>query len=146
MTRERRIFTTSEFDVHDTVSRYEAFGWQTIAIRGNQVEMSRPLESPIYYELVKLQAIYEDLVKRYNALKAPVKPALSADTEGVVKPNPAIGSMQNSENDDITSRFNAQMKAYDEQKKMLRTNIDAALVLGRTAVMLREKLEDKEQA
>ena len=150
-TREIATFKASEYSIHDTISRYEAFGWEASKIRDNEVVMSRSVESPIYYELVKLQAIYEDLVKRYNSLKAPVKPVSSVATvnsansgkrkPSCTKPNlnleaDAVRSAEDAE----AAIFASQQKSYDERKKMLRTNIDAVLVLGHTAVMLREKL------
>ena len=74
MSRESKILTASQWSVQDTISHYEAFGWELLSLNGSQITMSRETQNPVYAELVKHQAQYEELVKQYGAIRNPDRP------------------------------------------------------------------------
>lgn len=78
MSRESKVLNAYEWGVQETVSHYEAFGWELLSLNGKQITMSRETQNPVYTDLVKFQAKYEEKVNEYYALvppTAPVKPA-----------------------------------------------------------------------
>ncbi len=75
MSKESRIFSAQLWSAQETVTHYESFGWELLSINGSQIVMSRETQNPVYSELVKYQAIYEDTEATYKNMIAPVRPA-----------------------------------------------------------------------
>ncbi len=85
MSRESHIFNVGPFGPQETISDYECFGWEVLSINGNQIVMSRETQNPVFPDLVKAQAKYEEtLVKYYTIVKnepqfrssyTPIKPS-----------------------------------------------------------------------
>lgn len=75
MSKESRIFTPSLYSAQETITHYESFGWELLSINGNQIAMSRETQNPVYAELVKYQAKYEELEQDYKNVIAPIAPA-----------------------------------------------------------------------
>ena len=78
MSRESKIITAQQWSVQDTISHYEAFGWELLSLNGSQITMSRETQNPVYSDLVKHQATYEDLIAQYNAVRNPNMPEAPA--------------------------------------------------------------------
>ena len=78
MSRESKIITPTILGVQDTISHYESFGWELLSLNGQQITVSRETQNPVYTQLVKYQAQYEELEKEYKAVKDPVKPTAPA--------------------------------------------------------------------
>lgn len=74
MSRESRLINATLWSAQDTISHYEAFGWELLSINGNQIAMSRETQNPVYSDLVKHQAVYEQTAAEYARLQAPLKP------------------------------------------------------------------------
>ena len=74
MSRESRLFKSTILNTQDTISHYEAFGWELLSINGDQITMSRETQNPVYSDLVKYQAIYEQIAEEYARLQPPVMP------------------------------------------------------------------------
>ena len=74
MSRESRLFKSTVLNTQDTISHYEAFGWELLSINGEQITMSRETQNPVYSDLVKYQAIYEQIAEEYARLQPPVMP------------------------------------------------------------------------
>lgn len=74
MSKESRIFSPTVWGAQDTITHYESFGWELLSINGNQITMSRETQNPVYPELVKFQAKYEDLALQLANLRAPACP------------------------------------------------------------------------
>lgn len=74
MSRESKILTARSETVEKLISHYEAFGWELLSINGKQVTMTRETQIPVYTDLVKLQAKYEETKEKYYALKEPQPP------------------------------------------------------------------------
>ena len=74
MSRESKILQAGIWSVEKTVYHYECFGWELLSLNGNQITMSRETQNPVYIDLVKNQAKYEQLVQEYKSLQAPSKP------------------------------------------------------------------------
>ena len=74
MSRESKIMSAVRVNTQTLVSHYEAFGWELLSINGNQVAMSRETQNPVYPELVKHQAAYEEAESEYLAITTPKKP------------------------------------------------------------------------
>ena len=75
MSKESRIFSPRLYSVQETITHYESFGWELLSINGNQIAMSRETQNPVYAELVKYQAKYEELEQNYKNMIAPIAPA-----------------------------------------------------------------------
>lgn len=67
MSRESHIFDAGLFGAQRTVNDYECFGWEVLSINGNQIVMSRETQNPVYTDLVKAQADYEEKVAALTA-------------------------------------------------------------------------------
>lgn len=74
MSRESRLMSSNIWSTQDLISHYEAFGWELLSINGDQIAMSRETQNPVYTDLVKYQAKYEELCTEYAKLTAPSKP------------------------------------------------------------------------
>lgn len=74
MSRESKIIIADQFDAQKTISDYESFGWELLSINSNQITMSRETQNPVYPDLVKHQAKYEELLKKYKAVVMPFSP------------------------------------------------------------------------
>ena len=74
MSRESKILTSGAWGAEKTIYHYESFGWELLALNGNQITMSRETQNPVYTDLVKYQAKYEQLTAEYNGIKYPKKP------------------------------------------------------------------------
>ena len=84
MSRESKIITANQFDAEKTIYHYESFGWELLSINGNQITMSRETQNPVYQDLVKHQAKYEELLQKYRVVAMPCAPT---------RPNPfSIGT------------------------------------------------------
>lgn len=78
MSRESKIIQASVHSAQKTINHYESFGWELLALNGAQITMSRETQNPVYPELVKSQARYEELMAKYASVinpPAPEKPA-----------------------------------------------------------------------
>lgn len=75
MSKESKIFSAQLWSAQETVTHYESFGWELLSINGSQIVMSRESQNPVYSELVKYQAIYEELEAKYKSMVAPICPA-----------------------------------------------------------------------
>ncbi len=74
MSRESKIITAGVHNVEKTIQIYESFGWELLSINGSQIAMTRESQIPVYADLVKHQANYEDLLKKYNSITYPSAP------------------------------------------------------------------------
>ena len=74
MSRESKIMTAIEWETQETISHYEAFGWELLSINGKQITMSRETQNPVYTDLVKYQAMYEECLEKYRKVPKPEKP------------------------------------------------------------------------
>ena len=74
MSRESKIIVSDQFDAQKTICDYESFGWELLSINSNQITMSRETQNPVYPDLVKHQAKYEELLKKYKAIAMPLYP------------------------------------------------------------------------
>ena len=78
MSRESKIIQATIHSAQKTISHYESFGWELLSLNGAQITMSRETQNPVYSELVKNQAKYEELMLKYASIinpPAPEKPA-----------------------------------------------------------------------
>ena len=71
MSKESKILQAGPWGAQNTISHYESFGWELASMNGNQIVMSRETQDPVYPELVKHQAAYEEKVAEYQALEKP---------------------------------------------------------------------------
>ena len=71
MSREAKIFEPNVLSVQETITHYEAFGWELLSINGKQIVMSRETQNPVYSELVKYQAEYEKIAAECEKLVEP---------------------------------------------------------------------------
>lgn len=78
MSRESKLFNATLYDLQETISHYEAFGWELLSLNGTQITMSRETQNPVYPELIKHQAKYEELQNRYLAIQHPQAPSKPA--------------------------------------------------------------------
>ena len=74
MSRESRIFKATIYNTQKTIEHYESFGWELLSINNDQIVMSRETQNPIYSDLVKAQAEYEETLKEYQSIVNPTKP------------------------------------------------------------------------
>ena len=74
MSRESKILNVPAASAQRTIQHYESFGWELLALNGTQITMTRETQNPVYAELVKYQAQYENLMATYVALKEPTAP------------------------------------------------------------------------
>lgn len=84
MSRESKIFKATIYDTQETISHYEAFGWELLSLNGSQITMSRETQNPVYPELVKHQAKYEELYNKYCAVRYPIEPQRPASFDFVL--------------------------------------------------------------
>ena len=75
MSRESKIFTPTTHNIQETITRYEAFGWELLSLDGSRITMSRETQNPVYTELVKHQAKYEELDREYHSFRHPKQPS-----------------------------------------------------------------------
>ena len=78
MSRESQIITATLWGAEKTIQQYESFGWELLSLNGNQITMSRETQNPVYSQLIKYQARYEDKMAEYNSIKNPAAPAAPA--------------------------------------------------------------------
>jgi hypothetical protein len=81
MSRESKILTAGILNTQETISHYESFGWELLSLNGSQITMSRETQNPVYADLVKHQAKYEDLETEYNSICDPLRPEKPAGFE-----------------------------------------------------------------
>lgn len=75
MSRESKILNAGVFSAQETISHYESFGWELLSLNGSQITMSRETQNPVYSDLVKNQAKYEELTLKYLSISDPTAPA-----------------------------------------------------------------------
>ena len=75
MSRESKILNAGVFSAQETISHYESFGWELLSLNGSQITMSRETQNPVYSDLVKNQAKYEELTLKYLSISDPSAPA-----------------------------------------------------------------------
>lgn len=78
MSRESKIIKVGTIGAEKTIYHYESFGWELLSLNGDTISMSRETQIPVYADLVKNQAKYEQLIRDYNAVKFPIKPTKPA--------------------------------------------------------------------
>ena len=144
MSRESKIITAYEWGPQATVSHYEAFGWELLSLNGNQITMSRETQNPVYSDLVKLQAQYEEYVNAYNRLSAPKAPAKPARVSAatcfwtfvcLVIPCAVyvtVKVMQFKKYKAALEVYNGEVEAYNNKKKELRAKMEETVLQGRT--------------
>ncbi len=144
MSRESKIMTAGKDGAQQTISHYEAFGWELLSINGNQITMSRETQNPVYADLVKLQAKYEEKVAEYASLRTPAAPAAPAPISPktcffsficLVFPCVIYVHYKVKER----NQYRAQMEAYaaslealEKKKKALCEEMNAIVLEGRT--------------
>ena len=74
MSRESKILDGKAWGVEKTIHHYESFGWELLSLNGNQITMTRETQNPVYADLVKYQAKYEELVCAYRTVRYPEPP------------------------------------------------------------------------
>lgn len=79
MSRESKILQAGVWSAEKTVYHYESFGWELLSLNGNQITMSRETQNPVYTDLVKYQAKYEQLVQDYKNVRDPQQPVKPAN-------------------------------------------------------------------
>lgn len=69
MSREAKIvYSDNFFSTQEKINHYEGFGWELLSINGKQISLTRETQNPIYTELVKNEAKYNELVKEYELI------------------------------------------------------------------------------
>lgn len=74
MSREAKIIKPGAWDIEQTVSHYESFGWELLSIDRDSVVMSRETQSPVYDALLKNEAKYQKLIDEYMGITYPDAP------------------------------------------------------------------------
>ncbi|MBR2612785.1 MAG: hypothetical protein IKC72_06925 [Clostridia bacterium] len=74
MSRESKILNAGLWGAEKTIHHYESFGWELLSLNGQQITMTRETQNPVYSDLVKFQAKYEELVLAYSSVKYPAAP------------------------------------------------------------------------
>ena len=74
MSRESKILQAKVLDPQQTIYHYESFGWELLSLNGKQITMTRETQNPVYADLVKHQAKYEELEAKYAAVRNPEPP------------------------------------------------------------------------
>ena len=150
MSRESKIFNPRIYVLQDTITHYEAFGWELLSINGNQITMSRETQNPVYSDLVKYQAKYEEKVELYCRLLPPQKPAAPAPitfrncfwsfvclvfplaiylTYKIKQKNKFKAAME---------EYNNQYKEYEQKRATLRQEMDQIILDSRTAFFAKQ--------
>ncbi len=145
MSRESKLMTANQNSVQQTISHYEAFGWELLSINGTQITMSRETQHPSYAELVKLQAAYEECVAEYKSLRAPVAPVAPPP----INPGTCVFSficlvipcviyvtykiLQKKKYQEAYSLYMLECDAFEQKKKALKDKMEDIVLQGRTA-------------
>ena len=74
MSRESKILKSGAFGAEKTIYHYESFGWELLSLNGDTITMSRETQNPVYADLIRNEAKYEQLVRDYNAVRNPNTP------------------------------------------------------------------------
>lgn len=74
MSRESKILKSGAFSAEKTIYHYESFGWELLSLNGDTITMSRETQNPVYADLIRNEAKYEQLVRDYNGVRYPKKP------------------------------------------------------------------------
>ena len=74
MSRESKILTAGNWGAENIIRHYESFGWELLALNGAQITMTRETQNPVYADLVKYQAKYEEVVEKYGKVVNPSQP------------------------------------------------------------------------
>lgn len=144
MSRESKIIESYDFGVQTTIKHYESFGWELLSINGNQITMSRETQNPVYSDLVKLQARYEETLAKYNNLRGPVPPVKPARVSAktcfisficLVIPCVVYVTykiLQNKKYKEANAEYMQNMNAYKNEKQKLRDLMEEIALQGYT--------------
>ena len=144
MSRESKLITANVWNPQDTISHYEAFGWELLSINGSQITMSRETQNPVYSDLVKFQAIYEQTAAEYNRLQPPAKPVappkVSFKTCFIsficfVIPCAVYVTykvLQNNKYKEEMQAYNTEYSRYTQKKKALADKMQATVLESRS--------------
>ena len=150
MSRESKILSPRVWGTQETISHYEAFGWELLSINGQQITMSRETQNPVYSDLVKIQAAYEDKVEELGRLLPPTKPKkpprISFSTcfwtfICLVLPFAIYITckiLQKKKYNEAMIEYNAQYKEYEEKKKAIIAQMNDIILQGRTTFFSRQ--------
>ena len=151
MSRESKIFTAESYEVQKTISIYEAFGWELLSINGKQISMTRETQNPVYTELVKHEALYEQKWEEYNAIRYPAAPQepnpISFSTAAIaflclVFPGVLYVMYKNKEKKEYLSKYSRYTKEADDihaYRKRLLAEIEQTVNDSRAIFFSRQK-------
>ncbi len=144
MSRESKIFSPKVFGLQDTITHYEAFGWELLSINGQQITMSRETQNPVYPELVKIQALYEEKVQEYYRLSPPEKPKAPAPIRFsicfwtfvcLIVPFAIYITckiLQNKKYKEAMVEYSAKYKEYEKKRNIIIAQMNDLALQGRT--------------
>jgi len=73
MSRESKIINAEGRNAQTIIKHYESFGWELLSINNAGISMTRETQNPVYSELVKYEAEYEELTSKINSLFSQIK-------------------------------------------------------------------------
>lgn len=150
MSRESRLINCNIWSTQETITHYEAFGWELLSINGTQVTMSRETQNPVYTDLVKYQAMYEELCAKYAALRAPkmpiAPPKISIKTcfiSFVFLVIPCVvyltyKIMQKKKHEAEMQNYNAEYSRYRAEQTELRKKMDEIVLQSRSVFFAKQ--------
>ena len=144
MSRESKLMSSNIFNTQELISHYEAFGWELLSINGTQVAMSRETQNPVYSDLVKYQAMYEDMCAEYARIQPPVKPVAPAKIDAktcfisficFVIPCVAYVTykiMQKKKYNEEMEHYKAECSKFSAKRSALRKKMDETVLQSRS--------------